>query len=167
MSCCPPNSWSFTQWSHLRCGMLHPIPIFNHFKLICQRRQTLIDCNAHCKNQDRIYQDYEVGDDVLVKVYNPTGLEQCSVSLFTVEKVHMNGTLAIKHTHPHSSSLSLRSSIEGSMTYLSLDVNHLTDDRISTLRGFGVALVLKWVSLGSPGTKWVIHLPTHNVHSNF
>jgi hypothetical protein len=42
-----------------------------------------------------------------------------------------------------------------------------TDDRISTLRGFGVALVLKWGSLGSPGTKWVIHLPTHDVPSNF
>jgi hypothetical protein len=45
----------------------------------------LIDCNAHCKNQGRIYQDYEVGDDVLVKVYNPAGLEHCSVSPFTVE----------------------------------------------------------------------------------
>jgi hypothetical protein len=43
----------------------------------------------------------------------------------------------------------------------------LTGDIISTLRGFGVALVLKWGSLGSPGTKWVIHLPTHDVHSNF
>jgi hypothetical protein len=64
--------------------MLHPIPILADFDLIRQRRQTLMDANARRENLHQVYRDYEVGDEVLVKVYNPAGLQQRAVGPFVV-----------------------------------------------------------------------------------
>jgi hypothetical protein len=64
--------------------MLHPIPIPADFDLIGQQRQTLINADACRGNLHRVYQDCEVGDEV-VKVYNPAGLEQRAVGPFVVE----------------------------------------------------------------------------------
>jgi hypothetical protein len=77
-------------------NMLHPNPILANFELIYQRNQALIDSNACCKNRHWIYQSYKVGDKVLVKVYNPTGLKQGAVSLFPIKQIHINGTLMIQ-----------------------------------------------------------------------
>jgi transposase InsO family protein len=76
--------------------MLHPIPILADFDLIRQCRQKLIDSDAPPPNLRRTYPDYKVGDEVLVKVFNPAGLEERAVGPFTVEQIHTNGTLTIQ-----------------------------------------------------------------------
>jgi hypothetical protein len=77
---------------------LPSIPILADPELIYQQRQTLINCNACCNNCCCIYLDYEVGDEVLVKVYKCAGLEQGAVGLFTIEEqVHVNRMLTIQH----------------------------------------------------------------------
>lgn len=48
--------------------MLHPIPILADFEVLRQQRQTLICSNARCENLRQLYRNYEVGDEVLVKV---------------------------------------------------------------------------------------------------
>ena len=55
-----------------------------------------MDANARRENLHQVYRDYEVGDEVLVKVYNPAGLEQRAVGPFIVEQIHTNGTLTIQ-----------------------------------------------------------------------
>ncbi len=45
-------------------------------ELIRQRKQTLIDLNARRENLRQTYRDYEVGDENLVKGYNPAELKE-------------------------------------------------------------------------------------------
>ncbi len=76
--------------------MLLPIPVLNDYNLIWEWRQTLIDHMAAQENWHYQFKDYEVGDEVLVKVYNPAGLKQRAVGPFVVEQIHTNGTLTIQ-----------------------------------------------------------------------
>jgi hypothetical protein len=56
----------------------------------------LIDSNARRLNLRQTYQDYKIGDEVPLKVYNPAGLEERAVGPWTVEQIHTNGTLPIQ-----------------------------------------------------------------------
>jgi hypothetical protein len=67
-----------------------------NFELIRQWRLTLTGLNVRCENLRQIYWDYEVWDEVLVKVYNPASLKQQAASPFPIEHTHTNGTLTIQ-----------------------------------------------------------------------
>ena len=75
--------------------MLLPIPLIRDFELIRERRQAVIDDNNRRANLRRRFKDYEVGDQVLIHTYNPTTLQERAVGPFTIEQVHVNGTVTI------------------------------------------------------------------------
>jgi hypothetical protein len=89
----PVFQWSQRGQRDFQCDMFHPIPILANFDLIPQQRQTLVDSNAHRENLHQTYPDYEVDDEVLVKFYNPAGLKQQAAGPFSIEQMHVNGTL--------------------------------------------------------------------------
>ena len=76
--------------------MMLPIPLLANFHLIRQRRQVVIDEANRRENLRRLYRDYEIGDRVLIKVFDPSKLEQRAIGPFTIEQVHTNGTVTIK-----------------------------------------------------------------------
>ena len=75
--------------------MLLPIPILADFQLIRQRRQAQINQNLLRENRRRIFRDYQVGEQVLLKVYDPATLQERAEGPYQIAQVHVNGTLTI------------------------------------------------------------------------
>ena len=75
--------------------MLLPIPVLTDYNLIRQRWQTIIDENNRRANLRRVFKDYTIGDEVLVKTYNPAKLQERAEGPFRVAQVHVNGTITI------------------------------------------------------------------------
>jgi hypothetical protein len=84
-----PGAWAFGR------DMLLPIPILTDLAQIRAKRQTLIDENLRKENLRRRFHDYQPGDQVLIRVKDPSKLEARQIGPFTVEQVHTNGTLTI------------------------------------------------------------------------
>ena len=76
--------------------MLVPIPVLTDMEVIRNRRQAVIDDNTRRVNLRRIYKDYKIGDQVLLKVYNPATLDERAEGPFSISQVHVNGTVTIK-----------------------------------------------------------------------
>jgi hypothetical protein len=76
--------------------MMFHIPVLTNYNLIRERRQTLIDCNNLRENRRRHFCDYTVGDEVMIKNPNPTGLDIRGFGPFVIAQVHVNGTVTIK-----------------------------------------------------------------------
>ena len=76
--------------------MMLPIPLLADFHTIRQKRQVIIDEANRRENLKRLFKDYQVGDKVLLKVYNPDKLERRAIGPYIVEQVHTNGTLTIQ-----------------------------------------------------------------------
>lgn len=49
-----------------------------------------------CNNCRHIYYDYELGSEVLVRVYNPASLEGWAAGQLPIKQVHVNVTLMIQ-----------------------------------------------------------------------
>ena len=64
--------------------------------MIRQKRQVLIDEANRKENLKRYYKDYNIGDRVMVKVYNPSKLQARTTGPYIVTRVHQNGTLTIE-----------------------------------------------------------------------
>jgi hypothetical protein len=75
--------------------MMLNIPMLVDFNLIRQRRQAIIDDNNRRENLRRRFRDYSPGDQVLIRVYNPSTLQERFIGPFTIHQVHVNGTVTI------------------------------------------------------------------------
>ena len=73
-----------------------PIPIIANYEMIRQHRQAVIDTQAAKQNLRRLFRDYEVGDEVLVKVKDPSKLQPRLIGPYVIEVIHVNGTITIR-----------------------------------------------------------------------
>jgi hypothetical protein len=81
--------------------MFLDIPLLTDFQLIQERRQTSIDDNLRCANLRRWHYDYQPGNECLIIQHYPNKLEPHKYGPFTIELVHINGTVTIRHD-PHT-----------------------------------------------------------------
>ena len=80
--------------------MFLDIPLLANLHVIRQNRQRLIDENLRRENLKRRSYDYQVGQEVLVLIPNPSKLEPRAIGPFTIAQVHTNGTVSILR-NPH------------------------------------------------------------------
>ena len=74
------------------------IPFEADLLAVQERRQLLIDRNLERQNAQRRHFDYQPGQQVLVKVNDPTKLGVRTVGPFHIEQVHTNGTITIRRS---------------------------------------------------------------------
>ena len=79
--------------------MLLPIPVIADYNLIRERRQAVIDENNRRQNLRRHFKDYQAGDLVLVKTYEPATMQERALGPFKVDQVHVNGTITIERAN--------------------------------------------------------------------
>jgi hypothetical protein len=80
--------------------MFLDIPIIANLETIRNRRQVLINENLRQKNLKRRSFDYQIHQEVLVKIPNPTKLQERAEGPYRIQQVHTNGTLTIQRA-PH------------------------------------------------------------------
>jgi hypothetical protein len=71
------------------------IPVVANYEMIRNRRQARIDYNLERENRRRRFKDYNVGDEVLLIKDRPDKLETKTEGPFTVQQIHVNGTITI------------------------------------------------------------------------
>ena len=76
--------------------MMLPVPIVTDFNVIRMRRQAVIDEANRKENLRRRYRDYEVGDEVMIQVFDPKKGEERNIGPFVIEQVHVNGNVTIR-----------------------------------------------------------------------
>ena len=76
--------------------MLLPIPIIANYAMVRARRQLVIDEANRRENLRRQFKDYAIGDQVLIKIKDPSKLEDRFVGPYTVTVIHVNGTVTIQ-----------------------------------------------------------------------
>jgi hypothetical protein len=72
------------------------IPLIANWHLIAQRREQLVNESLRCQNLKRRNYDYIVGQRVLKKVHDPTKLGERTEGPYTINIVHVNGTVTIE-----------------------------------------------------------------------
>jgi transposase InsO family protein len=80
--------------------MLLDIPLIANMELIRERRQHLINEQLRRHNAKRISYDYLVNDLILIKVDDPTKMEERNIGPFPITQIHINGTVTIRR-RPH------------------------------------------------------------------
>ena len=85
-----PGSLAFSR------DMFLNIPLIADWQAIAQHREQRINEDLRHANLKRHQYDYAPGQKVLKKVHNPTKLGVRTDGPFTVERVHVNGTLTIE-----------------------------------------------------------------------
>ncbi len=83
--------------------MIHNLPVEYDMPTINDRRQRRVDSDTQRINSKRYAYDYQVGDQVLKKVFDYTKLDPRWDGPFTINRVHINGTLTISTNKPHIS----------------------------------------------------------------
>jgi hypothetical protein len=74
------------------------IPLIADIMAITNQREATVNSTLMKVNQHRLTYDYKVGEQVLVKAYNPDKLEARWLGPYAIEQVHVNGTLTIRKT---------------------------------------------------------------------
>lgn len=64
--------------------------------MIARKREQHVNENLRRANKKRRRYDYAAGEQVLKKVHNPTSLGVRTNGPYTIERVHVNGTLTIQ-----------------------------------------------------------------------
>ena len=82
-----------------RRDMFIDLPLQANLETIRQRRQQLIDTNLARHNRRRYDYHYRVGEDVLVKTYDPTKMEERLHGPYPILETRTNGTVVVKR-HP-------------------------------------------------------------------
>jgi hypothetical protein len=80
--------------------MFVDVPLIGDLLAIKQHRQLIIDENLRRQNQQRREYHYRVGDSVLVKMPNPSKLDERAVGPFPIVQVYTNGSVDIQR-NPH------------------------------------------------------------------
>ena len=78
-----------------RRDMFVDVPLITDFLSLQQHRQQLIDSNLIKQNSKRIDYHYRVGDEVLVRVKQPSKLSDRAAGPFPIAQVHVNGTVDV------------------------------------------------------------------------
>ena len=76
--------------------MLLPIPVLTDLHLLRERRQTVIDDNVRRMNTKRLFRDYRIGDQVLLRTADPTKMQERAEGPYPVTQVHVNGTVTVQ-----------------------------------------------------------------------
>jgi hypothetical protein len=88
-----PGSLTFAR------DMFLNVPLVADWQMIAQKREQHVNENLLHANQKRRQYDYAAGKQVLKKVHNPTSLGVRTNGPYTIDRVHVNGTLTIT-LHP-------------------------------------------------------------------
>ena len=72
------------------------IPLVADWQAIAARREQLVNDNLRRANKKRRQYDYASGQKVLKMVHDPTKLGVRTSGPYTIERVHVNGTITIK-----------------------------------------------------------------------
>jgi hypothetical protein len=88
--------------------MFLDIPLLTDFRLIQEKRQVTIDDNLRCANLRRRHHDYHSGDECLIIQHSPNKLEARKYGPFTIETVHINGTVTIRRDPDTTKRMSIR-----------------------------------------------------------
>ena len=78
--------------------MLLNIPLIADLRLLRYNRQALINQQLMHANRILVSHDYQPHDQVLVLAYQPDKLEPRATGPFTIERVHVNGTMTIRRS---------------------------------------------------------------------
>jgi hypothetical protein len=85
-----PGSLAFAR------DMFLNVPLVADWQMIARKREQHVNENLRRANQKRRQYDYATGEQVPKKVHNPTSLGVRTNGPYTIERVHVNGTLTIK-----------------------------------------------------------------------
>lgn len=80
--------------------MFLDIPLIADLHLIQERCQAIIDKNLIKHNSCRRFHDYQPQDSVLLKLSDPSSMEERFTGPFKIESTHVNGTITIRQ-NPH------------------------------------------------------------------
>ena len=80
--------------------MFLDLPIVADLVATRDKRQVIVDDNLRRQNLKRRFFDYTVGQQVMIKYYNPTKLGERSFGPFPVTQVHVNGNVTVRRA-PH------------------------------------------------------------------
>jgi len=72
------------------------IPLVADWQAIASRREQLVNDNLRRANLKRRQYDYASGQQVLKKVHDPTKLGVRTSGPYTIDRVHVNGTITIQ-----------------------------------------------------------------------
>ena len=72
------------------------IPLVADWQAIAARREQLVNDNLPRANKKRRQYDYASGQKVLKMVHDPTKLGVRTSGPYTIERVHVNGTITIQ-----------------------------------------------------------------------
>ena len=72
------------------------IPLIADWSLLTKRREYLVNENLRRSNLKRRRFDYQVGKKVLKKLHAPTKLGERYEGPYTIQQVHVNGTITIE-----------------------------------------------------------------------
>ena len=75
--------------------MILDIPLLADWELLRQQKQALLDKNNFIQNRKRISHDYSIGEEILIKNFNPAKLDERFTGPYTINRVHNNGTVTI------------------------------------------------------------------------
>ena len=88
--------------------MLLNVPTIVDLEQIKARRHAIANRNNLAENSRRRYKNYVVGDEVLIKVNNPTKMGARATGPFTITQVHVNGTVTIQRRPNVTERISIR-----------------------------------------------------------
>ena len=72
------------------------IPLVADWHMVTKRREHLINQNLRRENRKRQRWDYQVGQQVLKRVHDPTKLGKRTAGPFEIKQVHVNGTVTME-----------------------------------------------------------------------
>ena len=84
------------------------IPLIADWQAIAARREQHINDNLRRANQKRRQYDYTAGQKILKKVHNPTKLGVRTSGPYTIQHVHVNGTITIQLRQGISERINIR-----------------------------------------------------------
>ena len=85
-----PGALAFNQ------DLLLNIPVITELEHIRQRRQQIVNTNNARENSKRITHEYDIGDQILIKVPTPSKLQERFTGPYPITQVHNNGTITIQ-----------------------------------------------------------------------
>ena len=100
--CSTPGALAFSR------DMFLNIPLVADWQAIALHREQRINDDLRRANRKRRQYDYAPGHKVLKKVHNPTKLGVRTSGPYTVERVHVNGTLTIQLREGISERINIR-----------------------------------------------------------
>ena len=84
------------------------VPLIADWQAIAARREQHINDNLRRANQKRRQYDYTAGQKILKKVHNPTKLGVRTSGPYTIQRVHVNGTITIQLRQGISERINIR-----------------------------------------------------------